>query len=391
MKILITTNTYRPNMDGCAEAAAVLAEGMARRGHRVTVATEFHPERKPNTPDANPRVEQFNISGTNNWRVGIQGDKTSYQNFLRGFPCDLMVFQNWDSWPTELALPLLKGSNAKKVMTTQGYAPHIWVPYPKFAWGLGYWIGGWPLVLKTPLMMRKFDHLVFVSERKGFDRFFDHWLAHATGYRNHSVIPNGAWPQEFNGELPDFRVQFGIGSGPLLLYVANYGDRKNQLMAVRAFRRAQLKDATLVLIGSAFSDYSKQVQQLDEALRRTHPAGRVLMLEKLDRARTCAAYRAADLFVLSAKAETQPVVLLEAMASHTPWLSTNVGCVTELPGGIVVQSEDEMVEKMKALMADPALRQRLAEEGWAACQKTYDWEQVVAAYERLFNKLCGTG
>jgi len=46
--------------------------------------------------------------------------------------------------------------------------------------------------------------------------------------------------------------------------------------------------------------------------------GRVVVLERLSRAQTCAAYRAADLFVLPAKAETQPVVLLEAMASHTP-------------------------------------------------------------------------
>jgi len=391
MKILITTFTYWPTRDGCAEQAAVLAEGMARRGHAVTVATAFHPERKPNAPDANPRIEQFHISGRSNWRIGIQGDKASYQDFLRNFSCDLMVFNNIDVWTTHLAFPLLKNIKARKVLATQGFCEHIWVPYPKFAWGLGQWVGGWPCVLRTPFLMRKFDHLVFVSERKGFDRFFDHWLAHATGYRNHSVIPNGAYAHEFSGVLPDFRAEFGIGPGPLLLYVANFSDRKNQVMAVRAFRRVQLKDATLVLVGSEFNDYSELTRKTDEEFRRTYPTGRVLMLEKLDRTRTCAAYRAADLFLLPARAETLPVVLLEAMASHTPWISTDVGCVTELPGGIVVRSEDEMVEKIKMLMADPALRRRLAEEGSEASRKTYDWERVVEAYERLFQKLCGAG
>ena len=66
------------------------------------------------------------------------------------------------------------------------------------------------------------------------------------------------------------------------------------------------------------------------------------------------AYRAADLFVLSAKAETQPIVLLEAMASRTPWLATDTGCVSELPGGVVVRSEDELVEKMRELASSPA-------------------------------------
>jgi glycosyltransferase involved in cell wall biosynthesis len=111
----------------------------------------------------------------------------------------------------------------------------------------------------------------------------------------------------------------------------------------------------------------------------------------LSRAQTCAAYKAADLFVLAAKAETQPVVLLEAMASHTPWLSTDTGCVSELPGGIVARLEDDLVVKMRELASSPALRQGLAAEGWAACQKTYDWERVVAAYDRLITKVCGQG
>ena len=201
--------------------------------------------------------------------------------------------------------------------------------------------------------MRRFDQLVFLSRCRNFGRFLDHRLARLAGFKKFSIIPNGAHVREFNDEtLPDFRAEFGIGSGPLLLCVANYCDRKNQVMALRAFRRAQLDGATLVLIGSELNDYAKALQQLDAELQRTCPAGRVLMLEKLSRTQTCAAFRAADLFVLSARAETQPIVLLEAMASRTPWLSTDVGCVAELPGGIVAHSEDDMAGKMNALAAD---------------------------------------
>ena len=82
LKILITTFTYPPNADGVAEATAVLAQGLARQGHAVTVATEFHPQRKPNAPDANPRVEQFKITGNSNWRIGIRGETDAYQKFL---------------------------------------------------------------------------------------------------------------------------------------------------------------------------------------------------------------------------------------------------------------------------------------------------------------------
>lgn len=389
MKILITTFTYPPNADGCAEAAAVLARGLAQRGHAVTVATEFHARRLPDLPAANPRVVQFKISGKANWRNPVRGETGAFQQFLREWDGDLIVFENWDTWPTCLAVPLLPQLPAKKILVSHGYTPQIWIPNPRFPWGLGVWLGGWPLLFRTPWLLRRLDHLVVLGRRRDFGRFFDHRLARWTGFKNVSVIPNGAFAREFNdGALPDFRKDFGLGPGLMFLCVAKYCVGKNQLLAVRAFRRAQLKDATLVLIGNEFNDYSEQVRQLDVDMQKEFPLGRVVLLEKLSRAQTCAAYRAADLFVLPSKAETQPIVLLEAMASHTPWLSTDTGCVSELPGGIVVRSEDEMVNRLCELAGSAALRQKLAAEGFAANQKKYDWEQVVAAYQQLIAKVC---
>ena len=69
MKILIATFTYPPNADGVAEASAVLAQGLARRGHSVTVATEFHPDRKPDAPDANPRFTPQTASDSATWAM----------------------------------------------------------------------------------------------------------------------------------------------------------------------------------------------------------------------------------------------------------------------------------------------------------------------------------
>jgi len=389
MKILIATFTYPPNADGVAEASAVLAQGLARRGHAVTVATEFHPQRKPNAPDANPRVEQFKITGFSNWRIGIQGETGAYRKFLRNFSGDLAIFQTWDMWPTHLAFPCLGQIKAKKVLVSHGFAAHIWKRHHKFPWGLGYWMGGWPLVLQTPFLMRKFHQVVFLSQRCDWGRFFDHRIARWTGFNKVSIIPNGAFAREFNDDtLPDFRKDFGIGPGLMILCVAKYCDGKNQLLAVGAFRRAKLGDATLVLIGNEFNDYTEQVRLRDDELQKEFPAGCVVWLEKLNRKQICAAYRTADLFILPSRAESQPIVLLEAMASHTPWLSTDVGCVSELPGGVVVQTENEMVTRLQELAGSAALQQQLAADGWAANQKTYDWEQVVAAYERLITKVC---
>src|SRR5207249_3552888 len=111
----------------------------------------------------------------------------------------------------------------------------------------------------------------------------------------------------------------------------------------------------------------------------------------VSREMTCAAYKAADVFVLSAKAETQPIVLLEAMASRTSFISTDTGCVAELPGGLIARTENEMTARMKELTASAEKRQKLAREGWEACRKVYDWERVIESYERLLLDVVGAG
>src|SRR5205823_675996 len=100
-----------------------------------------------------------------------------------------------------------------------------------------------------------------------------------------------------------------------------------------------------------------------------------------------AAYQAADVFILSAKQETQPLVLLEAMAAGVPFISTNTGCVKEFPGGSVVPTGRETTQAVIRLLDDSNLRQKLGAQGRAACEVKYDWERVLDAYEELFARL----
>lgn len=382
MRLLFTAFTFPPQANGVAEVVARQAHGLAARGHEVTVATA-HDDARAAAPGANPRVEQFRLSGA-------ESDPTEevarYRAFIATFPCDAIVLHCWRCWTTDLAAPVLAQNPARKIFVSHGYDWHRWHPLPRFPWGLGNWLRGLPYLAKSARLLGAIDRIVFLAPRQDFGRFFDHWCVARLGWPGRAVIPNGADPARFAGAQRDFREHHGIGAQPMLLYVASYVPSKGQDIALRAFLRAA-PAATLVFIGHRFTPFTEALRSIAAG---APPQSRVLFLEDSGPATVAAAYVAADLVVLSSRGETQPLVLLDGMAAGKPFLSTDVGGVRDLAGGVVVRDEAELAREMAALVADPARRAGLGAAGRAACDAIYSWPRVLDAYEALLAKLVPT-
>lgn len=387
-KLLILTFTFPPNADGVSEASAAMAYGLADRGWEVVVGTSFLEERKDFNPHPGVAVRHFKITGNENLRVGIHGEVGAYLDFLVETNADYLVAHCCDSWPVALACRVFSKLRAKKILISHGFSNHI----PQFTdrppWGVGFWLGWQPLTLKLPWLIRKYDHVVFLSPRRDFGRFFDHLIARATGYKNIEVIPNSVVSETLLPGVSSFRREHGIGAGPMFLCVANYSERKNQEMAVRAYSRLKKPETTLVFVGSEFNGYSDVLAAMIEETKTGN--GRVLLLEKIPREGVLGALRECDVFVLSSKAETQPIVLLEAMAFSKPFISTNTGCVSELGGGIVVRNEGEMLEAMRLLVENPELRLKMGRDGQSEHAQKYEREKMLDAYERLLTPISGS-
>jgi glycosyltransferase involved in cell wall biosynthesis len=287
----------------------------------------------------------------------------------------------------ELAVKEFQAQRAKKIIVSHGFPLHRVDWHPKFPWGLGAWLRWQPYVWNLPFHLRKFDAAVFLSHKANFGRFFDHLVAKATGFETIAVIPNCVQVQPPNESAPGFRESHQIGNGFLAVYVANFCEHKNQLSAIRAFRKAALPESTLVLIGSERNAYSEMLRRLDEELSKESPQSRVLILEGLAREQTEAALRAMDAFVFSAKMETQPLVLIEAMACGKPFAAINSGCISEFKGGLVVNSEQELTVAIRQIATDPALRRKLGEAGLADYKAHYQPSSFIEAYETLMRQL----
>lgn len=386
MRILICTFTYLPNRDGVAATAAALAGGLVARGHEVAVAAacRINSSRKPEF-ESGVEVRRFAVEGVS--QEARNKENARLVSWLLEEQFDAIICKCWNMWPTNLVAGLGRQLRGIKILYSHGFTTHLVDWSPHFAWGVGRWVRELPYVFRLPWHLRDFDWVTFNTAMPDFRRFFDVLVAKLTRFRRFSIVANGAYPEKFPLSGISFRERYGIAEPAIFLCVANYSPRKNQALAVRAFRQARLADTALVFIGSELGEYGREVQVLDEELAAVQPLGRVVFLENVSQELIAAAYVACDAFVLSAKAETQPIVLLEAMAVGKPWISTDTGCVSELPGGIVASGEKAFVAALRRLASNPELRAQIGAEGKEGSRKKYTWDASIAAYDELLHRL----
>jgi len=174
----------------------------------------------------------------------------------------------------------------------------------------------------------------------------------------------------------DFRAAHGITTRFVVLCVANFFPSKGHRHVIEAVRRLGRPDVTLVLIGREGAALAAS-----RAAAAALPQARILTTAT--RQETVAAFHAADAFLFGSELECAPLVLLEAMASRTPFVSTDVGNARLLPGGVIAPV-DSLAQALGAVLDDAARREVLAEAGHRAWREAYTWEGVVDRYERLY-------
>lgn len=378
MRILITTFTAEPEVNGIAEVVAWHARGLAARGHEVTLATGFNPLRH-----ADPSVQQFSIVGSSNLKIGISGETQKYRDFILNWSGDVIMCHCWQIWSTDLLFPLLRTLRPKKIMVSHGFSAHRYPLGTRFPRGLLSWLGWRPYVWRCTGRMRLFDRIVFLAHLADNGPYFDRQLAMRAGLANTAVIPTGVDLTEFDREMVDIRSLWGLRGEKLVLCVANYGSGKNQMMALEALAVSGVSNVDLVFIGSEMNEYAMRLRERAEVLSRSGQVGRIHVLHGIQRDAIRAAYRAADVSLCTSQWESGPLIVLESMAAGTAFVSTDVGFVRTLPGGLIAKDAQEMGVKLRQVLTERGFAERLGRAGRRACEETYNWPRIISEYDML--------
>ncbi|MGY5858499.1 MAG: N-acetyl-alpha-D-glucosaminyl L-malate synthase BshA [Candidatus Thorarchaeota archaeon] len=102
-----------------------------------------------------------------------------------------------------------------------------------------------------------------------------------------------------------------------------------------------------------------------------------------------------DVFALNSTLEGMPLVLLEAMASKLPVITTPAGGIPELvrPGidGVVTKGfeQEEYAEELIKMLDNDSQRKKYAEAGFDRVENKYSAERIVSMYEKVFEEAIG--
>jgi glycosyltransferase involved in cell wall biosynthesis len=386
MRILHCVEFYHPSVGGTQYVARALAERLARRGHEVTVATSHHPERTAEIIGG-VRVASFRISG--NLVRGLEGEVDAYHAFLARGGFDVVTLFGSQQWATDVALrglDALGAAGAKVVFVPTGFSYLFDPAYAAY-------------FARMPEWMRTVDANVFLAER-----YRDVEFARAHGIANGHLIPNGASEEEFGAPSNiDVRAMLGIPKDhALVLHVGSFTGLKGQEEAIEIFRRARLRRATILLVGDAshrriWRRCRRRVRLFSASPRRLLDRTSVRAVS-LPRDATVAAFQAADLFLFPSNIECSPIVLFEAAAAGTPFLSTDVGNAGEIArwtgagellptttrDGLAHADLDGSAEALRRLLADAPRRAEMAAAGTRAWRERFTWDGIAARYETLY-------
>lgn len=180
----------------------------------------------------------------------------------------------------------------------------------------------------------------------------------------------------------------------IVTYVGGFGPHKNLLRLADAFEAlaadARFADVVLVLVGDYAGDpFHSTYSELNERLRESSIASRVVLTGYLPDAALVQVLNASSLFVLPSLMEGFGLPAVEAAACGVPVVATKHSPLPELLGGGILSIDPESVEDLRhalaRLLEDENLRSRMGREALQAA-RCLSWRSAALELRELLEE-----
>ena len=454
MKFLFCCEFYYPSVGGVQEVMKQIAERLVACGHEVTVATTTLPNRNFTSLNG-VQIAQFAVTG--NLVRGMTGEIERYRQFVKTFECDAILIKAAQQWTFDALWPDLEEITARKVFIPCGFLSLYQEEYQAYFKYLPAVLHQFDalifyaddyrdinfarehqipncVVLSNGASEKEFITPIDTTFRARYgipeDSFLILTVGSLTGAKGHlelaqaiSLMPenghditlllngNDPFPKVVaeSGEAAQSpkapslqeRISTKLDSLKMSLVDAKKGIRfvlSNVFHPLRVARKAKhlLFDVNNPVSEQELSPYAK-VESCVVQINAQSNHKRALLLD-LSRADLVQAYLAADLFVFASHVEYSPLVLFEAAAAGTPFLTSNAGnakeIITWLDGGFMISDTanaegfrivdpQALADEIAALINQRDLLQKTGKKLKESWEKDFTWDVIAQRYEAV--------
>ena len=385
MKVLFVSENYYPQTSGVPVVVKYLAEGLVKKGHQVAVVTQSY--KNPVKEEVLNGVKIYRKDIYNNYFKIPSGKTHDFINFVLTYNADATVIECTQCITTDLLLPHLskmKGRIYFHIHGISGLTPgrklfalktdikHTIGNTYNYLRGLRYFHH----TLKKA--MSCFNATMCLSE---IDDGIEYIKMHS---RKNYILDNAADNMFFDMEIcaqETLSKYTKLENKFYLMSCANYNYIKNQLGIIRQYYQAESSEkVSLVCIGSQNNDYYKECLKLVAEMETQYGHRDVHLLYGVERNDIPAILNKASLYLVGSFLEQYSISIIEAMSQGVPFVSTNVGNASLLPGGIAIENIDKMHDAIDSLLNDKTIYNVYSEAGR---KFAYDNCRIDVAVEKL--------
>ena len=365
MNVMIVTDTFPPDINGVARTLQMWAQGLAARGHRVTVATTTEGAREANALKGVEVIAMpaLPLPGYQGIRMGV-ASRRQFEEMISIKRTDAMYVAveslmglNAVRAAGRANLPVVSGFHTNFHTYSQDY--HLPVLKNGAEWYLRY-------------LHNRTARTLTPSESTATQ-------LRELGIRNVGVLGRGVDTELFNPQRRDVELRKSWGADdqtPVALFVGRIAAEKNLPLVVKAFR--QITDthpgARCVFVGDG---------PLSVALQEQHPnfihAG-ARTGEDLARH-----YASSDLFIFPSLTETFGNVITEALCSGLVTVTYDYAAAQQYvrsgENGFTATYNDEAAYLQAVSSALPRWNDLTLRSAAAATREKLSWDAIIAQFE----------
>ena len=404
MRIVHVTPGYWPRLGGEQVYARRLSEGLAARGHQVTVLTlrgheaaDWSPPLLSGLPNP-PRVIRFTENGAFHRLLKVGGARRLLGAVL---PQDRVRMMGGGPLSARLFVELMRSK--ADIVAVLGW----WASLLPFKVAMAKRLRNWRMVgipmfhteeawsrddVYAPLLHRC-DAII---ANTGYEKQF---VEERVSDRSRVLVGGaGIDPHAFaSRDGRRIRSRHGLRRGPVVGYVGRILPSKGVTALIKAMRVVwQWNSAVrLVLAGPRTSVGMPADREVEQALARLTEAERtrVLLLGEFAEEDKASIFDSLDVFAMPSIGESFGIAYLEAWMCAKPVIGANVGSTPSVirhgVDGLLVNPQDprHIGEAIVRLLKDPAECARLGQAGYTRTTSEFTWDKVIDRIEGLYKEL----